>query len=364
MERLYALSRAVLLADPMQPMAKQVAREIARIYDLPAVVLYDGANQEAYRAGPEELPEIEGELSEAAVSGTLLRDERRQVVVTPVSFGGRPVGSLALRGSSFTDTALQSLCSLVSLGMEKAQSQAAASRAEAARQSEEFKSTLLDAIAHEFKTPLTSIKAGTTAILSSTITEPDQQREALAIVDAAADRLGALVTDAIHLARIEASQMRLNLQSRALRAVVQEALRHMKSALDGRDVELSLPDGLPSVLVDPELIQLVFRHLIDNALKYSPAGSPIAVAARCDGGFVALTIRNQGEGIPEWERSRIFDKFYRGAGARRVPGTGMGLAIARDVIVAHGGELRVESAPGEGAEFTLSLTAAKGEPPP
>jgi len=364
MERLYALSRAVLLADPTEPMAKQVAREIARIYDLPAVALYDGANHETFRAGPEDLPEIEAALSEAAVSGTLLRDERRQVVVTPVSFGGRPVGSLALRGSAFTDTALQSLCGLVSLGMEKAQSQAAASRAEAARQSEEFKSTLLDAIAHEFKTPLTSIKAGTTAILSSTITKPDQQREALAIVDAAADRLGTLVTDAIHLSRIEASQMRLNLQSRSLRAVVHETLRHMKSATDGREVELSLPDDLPSVLVDPELIQLVFRHLIDNALKYSPVGSPIAVGARSDGGFVALSIRNQGEGIPEWERSRIFDKFYRGAAARRVPGTGMGLAIAREVIVAHGGELRVESAPGEGAEFTLSLSAAKGEPAP
>ena len=84
MERLYALSRAVLLADPIEPMAKQVAREIARIYDLPAVALYDGANHATFRAGPEDLPEIEAALSEAAVSGTLLRDERRQVVVTPV----------------------------------------------------------------------------------------------------------------------------------------------------------------------------------------------------------------------------------------------------------------------------------------
>ena len=106
------------------------------------------------------------------------------------------------------------------------------------------------------------------------------------------DPFRTLVTDAIHLSRIEASQMRLNLQSRSLRAVVHETLRHMKSATDGREVELSLPDDLPSVLVDPELIQLVFRHLIDNALKYSPVGSPIAVGARSDGGFVALSIRN------------------------------------------------------------------------
>ena len=359
MERLYAVGRAILLADPQRPLGEQIVREIARIYDLEFVALYDRASDAIHQGGPEEVPDVTTRLRDAAMSGTLHRDEDARMVVTPVSFGAQPVGSLALKGLLLSDAALQALSNLVALGLEKTRAQEAAIRVNAARQGEEFKATLMDAVAHEFKTPLTSLKAAISAILSSSVSEPQQQQEMLQIINEATERLSALVSETIRLARVEAAGLRLKKQPFPIGAAINAVLRQMEPELEGRDVGLDVAEDLPHVLADEELIQLVVRHLIDNAAKYSPSKSPLSISARVDGDCVVVGVRNQGEGISEWERSRIFEKFYRGAGAReRVPGTGMGLAITRDIVLAHGGQIRVESIPGEGAEFFFSLPLA------
>jgi two-component system sensor histidine kinase KdpD len=202
--------------------------------------------------------------------------------------------------------------------------------------------------------------AAVTAIVSSSVQKPDEQREMLDVIDEATKRMSSLVTETIRLARIEAGGMQLHKQPTQVQALIKLALARMKPVLEARTVEVSIAEGLRPALVDPELIQLVLRHLIDNAVKYSPPASPISISASQDDDCAAIIVRNRGEGIAEWERARIFDKFYRGAHARgRVPGTGMGLAIVREVATAHGGVIRVESAPGEGAEFTLTLPLAK-----
>jgi two-component system, OmpR family, sensor histidine kinase KdpD len=359
MERLYAVGRAILLADPQRPLGEQIVREIARIYDLEFVGLYDRASDAIHQGGPEDVPDVTTRLRDAAMSGTLFRDEDARMVVTPVSFGAQPVGSLALKGLLLSDAALQALSNLVALGLEKTRAQEAAIRVNAARQSEEFKATLMDAVAHEFKTPLTSLRAAISAILSSSVSEPQQQQEMLQIINEATERLSALVSETIRLARVEADGLRLKKQPFPIGAAIHAVLRQMEPDLEGRDVALDVAENLPSVLADEELIQLVLRHLIDNAAKYSPSKSPLSISARVEGDCVVVGVRNQGEGISEWEKSRIFEKFYRGAGAReRVPGTGMGLAITRDIVLAHGGRIRVESARGEGAEFFFSLPLA------
>ncbi len=189
MERLYAVGRAILLADLQRPLGEQIVREIARIYDLAYVGLYDRASDAVHQAGPEEILNVTTRLRDAAVSGTLTRDDQAALVVAPISFGAQPVGSLALKGPFLSDAALQALSSLVSLGLEKARAQEAAIRVNAARQSEEFKATLMDAVAHEFKTPLTSLKAAISAILSSSVSEPQQQEEMLQIINEATERL-------------------------------------------------------------------------------------------------------------------------------------------------------------------------------
>ena len=358
MERLYSLSRGLLLTDPTNPMANQVVQHIAQAFEAPAVILFDRNSNRIYRAadGEGDLSEIDSKLKEAALHSTSFRNGEHGFTVTPIRLGGRPIGSLAIRDSSMSDAALQSLVNLVAIGMERAASQEAVNRAEISRRSEELKSTLLDAIAHEFKTPLTSIKAVTTDLLSDSANQlPQHQRELVSIADEGTDRLSKLVTEAIQLARIEGGQFQLNRGIHTPVALVSAALREMKSVLEGREIKVSVPDGLPPVWVDAELIRIVLTHLLDNALKYSPATSPIGIDAYSRDNRVILQVTDRGPGIGEEEQLRIFEKFYRGKGERNIKGTGMGLSIAREIMRAHGEEIWVSSKPGEGSEFGLSL---------
>jgi two-component system sensor histidine kinase KdpD len=360
-ERLYSLSRALLLTDSTRSIAKQIVEQIAQVFEFPAVALYDRNSGEIYRAGFDDTPVIEAELKDAAIRSEFSRDETRSLTITPIRLGRQPIGSLALRGASLSDAALQSLVNLVAIWLERALSEQTVNRAEVARRSEELKSTLLDAIAHEFKTPLTSIKAVTTDLLSNPAAPLKQhQRELISIADEGADRLSALVTEAIQLARIEGGKFHLQRGIHFPGSLISAALRQMKSLTDGREIKVCIAEELPLVSVDAELVQMVIAHLLDNALKYSPRETPISIGVRLREGRVVIYVIDRGAGITEEEQSRIFDKFYRGTKERHLKGTGMGLAIAREIIHAHGEEISVSSKLGEGSEFSFSLPLAPG----
>jgi two-component system, OmpR family, sensor histidine kinase KdpD len=359
-ERLYALSRALLLVDNSQPIAKQIVHQVALTCEVSGVALYERATGELYRAGIEDT-DVESRLRESAVRSVVLKDAGTNQIITPIRLGGEPIGSLAFSEAAFSDAALQSLLNLVAIAIERANSQRAVTRAEVARQSEELKSTLLDAIAHEFKTPLTSIKAVTTDLLSGTpCALPPHQHELISIVDESTDRLSKLVTDAIQLARIEGGTFRLNLGVHFPSSLINAALRQMKSVTDERRIDVLVPDDLPPVRVDSELIQVVLTHLLDNALKYSPPSNPITIGARLAEGKVMVYLADQGQGITEEEQAQIFEKFYRGKNERHVQGTGMGLAIAREILRAHGEDIALSSVPGRGSEFSFGLPVATG----
>ena len=361
MERLYSVSRALLLTDPTRPMANQIVQNIAQAFEFPAVALYDRNSNEIYRAADGDLGEIEVKLREAALRSSSFREGNTRFTITPIRLGGQPIGSLAIRDSSLSDAALQSLLNLVAIGLERALSQEAVNRAEVARRSEELKSTLLDAITHEFQTPLTSIKAVTTDLLSDpNHTLPRHQRELVSIADEGTDRLSKLVTEAIQLARIEGGKFRLNCGVHFPRGLVSAAVRQMRSFTDEREINVSVTDNLPPVWVDAELIQMVITHLVDNALKYSPSGSPISICAHPSQDRVVICVTDQGPGITEEEQSRIFEKFYRGKEQQNLKGSGMGLAIAREILSAHGEKIWVASKLGKGSEFCFSLPIARG----
>lgn len=358
MERLYSLSRGLLLTDVAQPMASPILQQITQALESAAVALYDRGTGEIYRADIDDVPDLDAEMRKAAVQSTLSTGPDG-LIIAPIRLGREPLGSLAIRGAPLSDAALQSLLSLVAVALERARSQEAMNRAEIVRRSGELKSTLLDALAHEFKTPLTSIKAATTDLLSG----PDgslrqHERELIGIADEGADRLSKLVTDAIQLARIEGGQFRLNRGIHFPSSLVLAALRPMKSLTEEREINVCVPHSLPPVWVDAELIQMVISHLIDNALKYSTPGTPITIRASADNRSVTLSVIDCGAGIVEVEQARIFDKFYRGTSEQNLKGTGMGLAIAREIIHAHGEEISVRSKPGEGSEFFFSLPIA------
>jgi two-component system sensor histidine kinase KdpD len=169
-----------------------------------------------------------------------------------------------------------------------------------------------------------------------------------------------LVTEAIQMARFEAGQVRLRPEPTSVAELLENVLTRMTQTLRGRRIDIDVPPGLPNVNADSEMMELALRQLLDNAAKYSPPDSPIAISAEAGKGYVAIRIRDFGKGIPEPERARIFEKFYRSGQVRgQIPGAGIGLTIARAVVEAHNGRIRVVSAAGAGTVFCIELHTAE-----
>jgi K+-sensing histidine kinase KdpD len=220
-----------------------------------------------------------------------------------------------------------------------------------------MKATLLDALAHEFMTPLTSIKAAASSIPHE---QPASQQELISVIEEETDRLESLVRETIRTARIEAGNLRLRKLPLEAHELVRSTLENLKRLVDDRKIQIDVPPDVPCLMVDAELVELALRQVIANALKYSSPESPIRIQARSEGNQVIISVRDQGPGITEKELRHIFEKFYRvGERTDGVPGTGMGLHIAREIVKAHGGEISVKSTVGEGSEFFLSLPCAQ-----
>jgi two-component system sensor histidine kinase KdpD len=355
LEKLYDLSRSLLLLDSKAGVPGQLAYQIARVFDIPAVALFDRQGDQVYRAGPRELAVRDSALRDAAMQGTAAEDAAAGASILPLTLGGSATGSLAVGGGSLSSTALHAVANLAAITLERGRAQEIATQAAVARQNQELKSTLLDALAHELKTPLTSIKAAISGLLAG---GELPQTELLTIVEEETDRLDSLVNEAIQMARVEAGQVQLDLQPRVVSEIVARALKTAARALEDRSVTVDLADELPDVLADGKLVESLIRHLIGNSLKYAAPDSGIEIRAWGEEAEVAIAVKDHGPGIPDREQSRIFDRFYRSAGsATAAPGTGMGLAIARQIAEAHGGRLEIRSAPGQGSEFRLWLPA-------
>jgi two-component system sensor histidine kinase KdpD len=363
MEKLYSLSRSLMLVGAGEDMAAHAARLLAQTFDDAGVVVYDRATGAVHRAGSHDVPLPDSKLHDTALQGNDYYDAPTDTFVLPIRLGADPVGSLAVTGGRPSDTALHSAANVVAVALEAGRAREAAGRADAARQSEELKSALLDALAHEFKTPLTSIKAGATALLAGGVLTP-VQNELLTVINEETDRLDALVTDTVRAARIESGETKLQARQTTVDELLARAMHKVRAGLENRPLSLQTPPGLPPVIADPELMAIAIGNLLDNALKYTPAGTAIHLGAREDDGLVILTVADHGPGIAPKERGRIFERFHRGPGARHVPGTGMGLAIAGEIVRLHKGRLWLDHEVAEGASFSLALPAARPEGQP
>jgi K+-sensing histidine kinase KdpD len=232
------------------------------------------------------------------------------------------------------------------------------SQAKALKQSERLKSALLDAVTHDLRTPLTSIKASVTTLLDDHLlseTEDDAaplgeagRQEMLEVINEEADRLDRFIEDLMALARIEAGEMQLHREWGSLEEIVAAALQRASPLTKNHQIQLRLFAELPSVRVDERAVAEVIYVLLENAAKYSPPGGLIRLAAQPgQQDMVQLTIEDQGPGIPAELRERVFDKFFRamrdGDVSGHAPGTGMGLAIAKGIVEAHGGRIWIEN---------------------
>lgn len=253
-----------------------------------------------------------------------------------------------------------------------------ASHAEALRQSEKLKSALLDAVTHDIRTPLTSIKASVTTLLDEARRETDDKEpivldaesklDMLEVIDEESDRLNRFVEGLVELARIEAGEMHLRRRWGAVDEIIATALARAAPLTTGHQILTEIEAELPVVRVDPRAVAEVIYTLVDNAAKYSPKETKIRVhARRYDEEMIEIAVEDEGRGIPASLRERVFDKFFRATvepdvTAAQPPGTGMGLAIARGIVEAHGGRIWIEeSGGGRGARLAFILPIGDDE---
>jgi K+-sensing histidine kinase KdpD len=276
------------------------------------------------------------------------------------------VGQLSAREKRRAEEAEQGEREIERLYQELRTAFERASQAEALKQSERLKSALLDAVTHDLRTPLTSIKASITTLIDEARSrefalDGESRLEMLQVIDEESDRLNRFISGLIDLARIDAGELHLRRQWGAIEEIVSTALARAEPLTRGHEIEVQIEDDLPVVRVDERAVSEVVYTLVDNAAKYSAPGTRIRISAHVADGMIVMAVEDQGEGVPVALRERVFDKFFRATrdgdiSTHQPSGTGMGLAIAKGIVEAHEGKIWIESSSGgHGARVVFTL---------
>ncbi len=356
LERLYSFSQQLLTADNVLQLLNAVPSHVVESFGVSAAAVYVPEKANIYRSGIE-VPDLNvDQLKSIIARGEPMVDSARNLSYTPLKMGVRTVGAIGVAGNLSRQT-LAAMGSLIAIAVERANAVETLSRSEAAREGERLRSAILDSVTHEFRTPLTAIKASITSLLSTIGLSPDDRHELMTVINEESDRLNRLVGEAAEVAQLESHEFQLDLQSCRVLDVAQAAVNDVKQTLGKHPVEIMVPEHIRARL-DADRIKEVLVQLLENAAKYSPPESPIRITAEIKGANLEVSVADQGAGIEDMEQVLIFDKFYRGKNQRyRVQGTGMGLAIARAIVEAHGGKIGVTSQLGCGSVFHFLLPA-------
>lgn len=353
LERLYEFSNQLLMEENLHDVARNAPRVVASIFGFDAVTLYLTENDSAYSSDPRRAFVSVEELRAVARLPDAPRSRTAGVCIVPLLLGMRASGSIAMTKAAYSDGLYDAIGGLLAIALERAAALDRFSRIEAAREGERLRSALLDSVTHELRTPLTAIRAAATSLLSQPSLGESQRREMFAIVDEESARLDRLIGQAVEMAQLDTDGIEVRPRPQHLQEVIDMALDDCHALLRGRPVTVELPPDLPSVPLDRELIRRVLRHLLENAARYSPAGSPVHIGAALQTDRLLVSITDHGQGIDDAEQAYIFDKFYRGSRQRLLHGTGMGLAIAKAILRAHSGGIEVSSHRDQGATFTF-----------
>jgi two-component system sensor histidine kinase KdpD len=357
-ERLYAFSQKLLGEGNVIQLMNAIPNYIVDCFEAGAAELFVPQKEKFYRSGYGAALIDEEQMKFAFSRDEICSDPAHALYFLPVRLGVKPIGSLGISGARLSRQTLEAVSSIVAISMERARAIEQIGETEAERQGERLKSALLDSIAHDFRTPLTSIKASVTDLLGAPSASPDQRHELLTIINEECDRLDHLVEEAAEMARLEAGEIQLNLEPTPVSELIDRAITHLKKTLGDREIVVRAPENLPLVRADHQRTKDILVQLIDNAHIYSPKDRPITVSAEQTGDYVTFSVADRGPGIDPFEQGLIFDKFYRGRDQRyQVRGTGMGLPIARAIVAAHGGAISVTSQLAHGSVFSFTLPA-------
>ncbi|HKU61354.1 MAG TPA: ATP-binding protein, partial [Gemmatimonadales bacterium] len=301
------------------------------------------------------------------------------VLVVPLGIAGRHLGVLTVRPDTERSptraeiATLEALAEQAALARERTLLAEQGSRARAEAEAERLRSSLLSSLSHDFRTPLATIEGAASGLLEEDgALPPDGRRELAAGILEESRRMTRLVANLLNMVRVETGALAVQKSWQPLEEVVGVALLRLEEQLARHPVEVDLPPNLPLVPVDELLVEQVFINLLENAARYTPPRTPVAVRAWESDSAVWVEVADGGPGIPVEAAELVFRKFYRGAKAKNddgneaVPGSGLGLTIAQGIVSAHGGRMWVESRPGGGAafRFTLPLSGPAVPAPP
>src|SRR5271154_2313235 len=352
--RLYQTARRILLLDCSGHPGHPVTALIRETFELRGVVLFDGFSGTFYGTG-ECGPGVDQRARDTYLLDSDVFSPEERIWFCVLRLGVRPVGALALCETEVTQLTAIALASLCAIALERVRTLEKQNHAEAARQAEQLRTAVLDALAHKFKTPLTVIRTASSGVPAAGPLS-ELQTELVSLIDQEAKKLNDLASrllGAPHLDSPEfAPQPEPLLLSRLMRAAIQE----LEQQPDRDRFQVATPEPEPPVFADRELILTALAQLVDNALKYSLPDSPVEVWFTLKENAVILVMRSQGLVVAPGDRERIFERFYRAPGAQRCAvGTGLGLSIVKTIATDHRGRVWAEGEPDYGTSFSLSL---------
>jgi two-component system, OmpR family, sensor histidine kinase KdpD len=287
----------------------------------------------------------------------------------PLLASDRAVGVVAVRPDNPTllrdpvrRQLLDTFAGQIAASLDRVRLASASQRAHLETEAERLRTALLSSLSHDLRTPLASIEGAASSLLDGGSLSTETRRELAETIVGESRRMTRLVANLLNMVRLETGALQVQKEWQPLEEVVGVALIRLDERLAGRLVQTSLPPELPLVPIDGLLIEQVLINLIENALKYTPPGSPIEISATANARAVVVEVADRGPGLPSGEEGRVFDKFYRSRDEGRGVGAGLGLTICRGIITAHGGRIWAENRPGGGATFRFTLPLA-GPPP-
>ncbi len=353
-QKLYELSRRILLLDRRQTIGPQVVSLIQEIFQTESAALFDATLARVDAAGPR-ANDLEQLARSAYFQDGTLQGSDVHTWAHVLRLGSKPIGAVALHGPELGRLTLVAVASLTAIAVERSRSFEKESRAEAAHQTEQLRTAVLDALAHAFKTPLTAILTASSGLIETGRLSNDDG-ELAGLIDEQAEHLNRLTTELLQMAKMDASEVRLRRERISALALIEDVVSMYREQLQGRRVDLPEAAAELEVYADREILSKALEQFLDNAAKYSAPGSPIGVTVEETLGEIVIAVHNEGPPIEPADRERIFERFYRAEQSRhRAAGTGLGLSIAKKAAEAHGGRTWVTSEELTGTTFFFAV---------
>ena len=361
LERLYGLSQEMMLHEDAGGLVRDIPMLVERIFGLDGVLLYVRDQDQVYASRPDDSEQMRQSLRGLFTTPEGAMEIGEGYWAMSLVFGMKSVGTLAWRPAVLSHEVASAVTAQVAIALTRSLALEGSARLEAARSGDRLRTALIDSLTHELRTPLTSIRAAATTLQDAGEMDAETRDELAAIMVEESARLDKLIGEAIEMAQIDAEGVAIHRVAMQTRVLLDQAAEESRGQLSGHRVVIQVEGADSPARFDPNLMRRVLRHVLENAARYTPAGSRIVLRSRRVGDRVELLVEDNGPGIDVYDLPLIFEKFYRGkAGGRGGKGSGMGLAITRAILAAHGGAIGVESTPGKGTTFRIEFPA--GDP--